>query len=76
MTIEVDCVVKKWGNSYGLPISKSVLQNEGLKENSKVHIVLFNPKHTLKDCFGMLKGKKTRPTQEIKDELRRELYDD
>lgn len=76
MAVEVDCVVKKWGNSFGLLLPKSAVEEEGLMENSKVHVVLFNPKHTLKDFFGMLKGKRVRPTQEIMDEMRRELYDD
>jgi len=76
--VVVETKLKKWGNSLGLIIPKEVIDKENLKEEEKVRVILVNKNSSkvLRETFGMLKGKIKKPTQQIKDELRRELYND
>lgn len=69
----VEVKAKKWGNSIGLIIPSDIARKEKIKENQKVDIVILPKKKTLEKTFGMLKNWK-KPTQQIKDEIRRELY--
>jgi len=72
----VHVTVQKWGNSLGFRIPKDVAEREGLKANKKVEILILNNKGAFRDTFGMFKGAFNKPTQEIMDDLRKELYDD
>ncbi len=68
---------KKWGNSIGVILPKEMLEKENIKgEHEKVFILVRKQDNTFEKTFGMLKGKIKKPTQQIKDELREELYDD
>ncbi len=71
-TIEVR--TKKWGNSLGLLIPKDVAEKEKIRENQKLDIIIIPKGRTLEKAFGMAKWWK-KPTQQIKDEIRRELHD-
>jgi len=62
----IETKVKKWGNSLGIIIPSNTIEARNIKENDNVKV--------LQETFGMLKGKIKKPTQQIKDELRRELY--
>ncbi|MDO8460657.1 MAG: AbrB/MazE/SpoVT family DNA-binding domain-containing protein [Nanoarchaeota archaeon] len=74
MTV-IEAKVKRWGNSFGVVIPIEVIEKENIKEEDKISlIVLRDSRKALKETFGLLKGKITKPTQQIKDELRRELY--
>ena len=66
--------IKKWGNSMGIVIPKDVAQREHLKAGQKVLFFLAKPLPAGK-LFGIAKGVFKKNTQEIKDELRRALYD-
>ena len=66
--------IKKWGNSFGVIIPKDIIQGEKLKENDEIEIIIVRPNNVLKETFGILKGKLKKPTQQIMDETRRELY--
>ena len=67
---------KKWGNSIGIIIPNELAKHEGIKANQKVRLLLLkDSSKVLRESFGMLKGKSSKSAQEIKDELRRELYD-
>jgi len=67
--------LKKWGNSMGIIIPKEIIEQEKLKENQEVELLMLrDSKKVLKEMWGSLKT--GRSAQEIKDELRRELYDD
>lgn len=72
----IESQVNKWGNSLGIVIPKEVVDKEGIKENEKVRfLIVKDSRNVLKETFGLLKGKLKKPTQQIKDELRAELYD-
>lgn len=74
--IIVETKAKKWGNSLGIIIPKNIVSQEHLKEHSKVRLLLLkDARLSLKDIFGVAKGNLRKPTQQIKDELRAELYD-
>jgi len=74
MTV-IEAKVKKWGNSFGVVIPIEIVEAEKIKENDSLKlIVLRDSKKAFKETFGLLKGKITKPTQQIKDELRRDLY--
>ncbi len=68
--------VRRWGNSLGVIIPSEAVESERIKENDEIRIlVLKDSRKAFKETFGMLKGKLKKSSQEIKDELRRELYD-
>ena len=65
-------VTKKWGNSIGVVIPKEVVEKEGIKVEQQVSIEVRPMKNSLAELFGKYKTNKS--TQEIKDELRKELW--
>ena len=73
--MEFDTKVKKWGNSVGLIIPKDKLRLNGFKEDEEVHVIVLRKSNVLRQTFGTVpewKGK----AQEMKDRLRKELYND
>ena len=72
----IDVTVHKWGNSLGIRIPKDVVKEEDLKPNKEIRILILKDDKTFRKTFGKFKECFTKPTQEIKDELRKELYDD
>lgn len=76
MTV-IETHVKKWGNSLGVVIPSEVVAREDVKENDEIRlIVVKNSSKVLKETFGIGRGKLKKSGQQIKDELRRELYND
>lgn len=72
----IEAKPKKWGNSLGVVLPNDVVEREHIRENVPVRLLLLKDSSgVLKRTFGMLKGKLKKPTQQIKDELRAELYD-
>ncbi|HLC38335.1 MAG TPA: hypothetical protein VJI71_02675 [Candidatus Norongarragalinales archaeon] len=71
---EIDSVVKKWGNSFGVLLSKDVVKREGLSENAHVHVIIARPTRVLKKTFGSLSKKLKLSGQEVKNLAREELY--
>jgi antitoxin component of MazEF toxin-antitoxin module len=74
---EVITKIKRWGNSYGVLLPKSIINNE-LKENVEVKITVRpNTKLTVKDLFNLSKRhpvKTNKHTEEIMRETDYELY--
>ena len=71
----IETKVKRWGNSFGVIIPSETVEIKNIKENDKIKVLIIkDSKEALRKTFGLLKGKITKPTQQIKDELRRELY--
>ena len=71
----IETKVKKWGNSLGIIIPSETTEFKNIKENDKIKILIIkDSEKVLKKTFGMLKNKIKKPTQQIKDEIRRELY--
>ncbi len=72
MTIEV--VAKKWGNSIGIVVPKSIVEELGLREGTKFSIECKKPTTTvLEEAWesGLFKNSKMT-TRQILDEYRKE----
>jgi antitoxin component of MazEF toxin-antitoxin module len=65
---EIECAVKRWGNSLGIVIPKDVADGEHISENERI-VVEIKKKHLAKEFFGILAGWK-RPTEAIKESMR------
>ncbi len=74
--IEVETITRKWGNSIGITLPKDELEKEEITENEPVLVLVIKQNQTPKSTFGMFKGKIPKSTQQIKDELKKELYNE
>jgi len=72
--IECEGTLRKWGNSFGVAISKEIAEKENIKEDEKIRFMILKDNRVLKDTFGMAKNKWKKSAQEIKDQARKELY--
>ena len=71
----IEAKVKRWGNSLGIIIPSEAIENRKIKENQNISfIILEDSRKVLEETFGSLKGKLKKSAQEIKNELRRDLY--
>lgn len=71
----INVKVKKWGNSLGVIIPSEAIESKKIKENDEISLLIVKDSaKVLRETFGMAKGKINKTTQEIKDELRRDLY--
>lgn len=71
----IETKLRKWGNSFGVVIPIEIVEKERMRENENLKlIVLKDSRKVLEETFGSLKGKLKKSAQEIKDELRRDLY--
>ena len=66
--MEIEVKAKKWGDSIGVIIPKEIVEQEKIKPNDKLNIIIAK-KADLSRFFGTLKTKKS--TQEMKDDARR-----
>ena len=74
MTV-IETRLKKWGNSLGIIIPSETVASRKLKEDDKISVIIMNDSSkAIKESFGSLKGKLTKSSQQIKDELRKDLY--
>ncbi len=72
--VEVLAQVRKWGRSLGVVIPQDATRKEGLKEGSKVKLVISKPGNPFRESFGALRMKK--PTKQLLREIRREGWDE
>ncbi|MBI2147696.1 AbrB/MazE/SpoVT family DNA-binding domain-containing protein [Candidatus Woesearchaeota archaeon] len=70
-----EVVTRKWGNSIGITLPRDFTEKEHIGENEKLEIIVLKKNNAAREMFGMLRGKWKKPAQQIKDELREELYD-
>ena len=71
----IEAKVKRWGNSLGIIIPSETVENKKIKENQNISVIILeDSKKAFEETFGSLKGKLKKSAQEIKDELRRDLY--
>ena len=71
----IETKVKRWGNSLGIVIPSETVDRKNIRENDNIKILIMSDsKEVFKKTFGLLRGKLTKQTQQIKDELRRDLY--
>lgn len=68
--------VRKWGNSLGIIIPKETVEKEHIKEKEKIRFIIVRDSDVLSKTFGMVKGKWKKSAQQIKDQARKELYND
>ena len=72
--IMVETEAKKWGNSLGVIIPREIAEKEHIKESEKVKfLIIRDSSKTLKETFGIAKGKIKKSAQQRKDERREEL---
>lgn len=73
--VVIEAKVKKWGNSFGVVIPMEVVENEKMRENEKVTLIMIRKgPDILKETFGIGKGKIKKSGQQFKNEARRNLY--
>lgn len=66
--------VKKWGNSFGVILPKRIVDEKEIKEGMEIEIAIQTKNKTkVKDVFGILKEKLKRPTDEVLNEIDKEL---
>jgi antitoxin component of MazEF toxin-antitoxin module len=65
---EIVVTARKWGNSIGATFPSETVAKEGIKPNDRL-VVSVKKVVPIKELFGTFKTKK--PTQKIKDELRK-----
>lgn len=78
--MEIETKTKKWGSSLGVIIPREIVKEERLREGQEIRIdILSRKKTTGADIFKMVekhplpKTKDKRSTQEILDEVDKEL---
>ncbi|MBI2139711.1 hypothetical protein HYU14_02215 [Candidatus Woesearchaeota archaeon] len=71
--LEIETVVKEWGNSVGIVIPKEKALREELKANDRVTILLTKESDSLKvkDIFGSVKWR--TPIKRMMDEINKEF---
>ena len=62
--------LKKWGNSYGIPVPKEKAKELGLHEGQEIAVQIKAKGNPLREMFGA--GKFKRSTAEILREIRAE----
>jgi len=72
--MEFETVARKWGNSLGLTLPKSVIEEENIQENEKIKLLVIKQNSPLKSTFGMVRKKLKSDTQKIKNEMKLELH--
>jgi len=72
----IETTAKRWGNSIGIIIPKEVIDREHIKEKGIVRFLIIKESDKiLRETFGLAKDKIKKSTQQIKNEIRNELYD-
>ena len=74
-TTIIESEVRKLGNSFAVIIPKNIIEKDAIKERQKIRLILIREsRKVLNETFGMSRGRLKKSGQQIKDELRRELY--
>ncbi|MFH1835847.1 MAG: AbrB/MazE/SpoVT family DNA-binding domain-containing protein [Methanobacteriota archaeon] len=74
--IPIDATIRKWGNSFGITIPKDVAAKEHIKEKQRVKVLILKDGKNMRESFGTAKKILSKTAQELKDEARKELYDE
>lgn len=67
--VETEVKTRKWGSSIGVVLPKELVDEAGIRPDETI-VIDVRKRHKAKEFFGLLKDWK-RPTQEIKDEMRK-----
>lgn len=77
--MEIEIQTKKWGSSLGIIIPKEIVRKERIEKGQKIIVDILSKKTTVGDIFRMVeknplpKTKDKRSTQEVMDEIDKEL---
>lgn len=74
--IPIDAEIRKWGNSFGVTIPKDIARKEQIKENQRIRVLILRDNKRMKQSFGMAEKSVKKTAQEIKNSLKKELYDE
>lgn len=69
MNKEIECVAKKWGSSLGIIIPHDIVQEQNIKPEEKIRVVIKKTP-LAEELWELGPLSKTESTQKIKDELR------
>ncbi len=72
--LEIESKTKKWGSSLAFIIPKEIAREKNLKPNQRIKVILEEDDNVLEKSFGLLRDKIKKPTQEIMDEIDKELW--
>lgn len=73
MTV-IEAKVKRWGNSLGIIIPSEAAEENNLKENKNIKVIILkDSREAFKKTFGIAKHIK-KTGQQFKDDARKELY--
>jgi len=67
--MELKTRARRWGNSLAIILPKILVKSKDIRENEEITIEI-KEKSTAERIFGILRNW-NRPTQEIKDEMRK-----
>jgi hypothetical protein len=70
--MEKEAMLRKWGGSFGLRVTKKTVLQEGWKEGDIVRFLPLPKNNPVRESFGKLKLKK--PTAQLMRELDREMW--
>ncbi len=72
---ELTTKIRKWGNSYGIMISKEAMRSRGMKEGEEIDAILLKKKkgNVLRETFGTHKFSKS--VKQMMKETDEALYD-
>ncbi len=73
--ITIETEVRKWGNSMAIILPKDKAKEAHIKSGKKITILIPDGVINLRKDFGSLKHLLKKPTQEIKNELRKEEFE-
>jgi antitoxin component of MazEF toxin-antitoxin module len=68
MGVDLEVKVRKWGNSFGLLVSKKDASRLGIRENQKLRVKIEEKVSPLRELFGAKLIK--RPTKTVLKEAR------
>lgn len=68
MGSELEAKVRKWGNSYGLLVSKKDAARLGIREHQTLRIKVEKTKNPLEEMYGKISFSK--PTKQLLKEAR------
>ena len=71
---EVTAKVREWGRSLGIVLPKNVAEQESIKKDDTITLLMVKKGNALKETFGTLNFKKS--TSEMLKESDRESWDE
>ena len=61
--------LQPWGNSFGIRLTKSEMENERINPNDEVELVILKKSNPAREVFGSLKGKIKKPREKAMKEI-------